>query len=500
MLLADSVKARLIDENSINKCKIPSALLMENAGMRVADVALETGAESFAVVIGKGNNGGDGSVAARHILCNNKKVTLVLLADENALCGDARLMFETAKNAGVCIVNGFTAKAKECINQSDVVIDGILGIGCTGALDEYYTRVIEYINSLDKYVIAIDVPSGVNATNGNVCGAAVRCKKTVTFSVGRLGLCLYPAKEYAGEACVKSISFTPKAVAEADIKVKEVEFVKNISWGDDCHKGSVGKVLLAAGSTGMTGAAYIAATSALKCGSGVVTLCIPKSLNNIMEQKLTEVMTIPVEECDGTMSPEAAEKVVEQSGKYDVLVMGCGLGCATEFVNKVIKNANCPMVIDADGLNHMDKEILKDKKNNIVITPHLGEMAKLTGYDIEYIKSNLCDVALEFASKYNVAVVLKSATTVVAFADGEVYINTKGNSGMATAGSGDALAGIIGSCIAQSDDFKTSVVNGVYIHSAAGDKAAEIFGKKFMSATDITDCLKYVLNEEGCEG
>ncbi len=498
MLLADSVKARLIDENSIKKYNIPSALLMENAGMRVADAAIETGAHSFAVIIGKGNNGGDGSVAARHLLCNNKQVTLILLTDENTLRGDAKLMLEIAESSGVCIVKGFTSKAKEIIEKADVVIDGILGIGCTGAPDEYYTEVINYINSLDKFVIAIDVPSGVNATNGTVAGVAVKCKKTVTFSVGRLGLCLYPAKEYAGEVCVKSISFTPKAIHDADIKVKEIEFIKNNRGGEDCHKGSMGKVLLAAGSTGMTGAAYIASMSALKCGSGVVTLCIPYSLNNIMEQKLTEVMTIPVADCGGIMSPQGADIVIEQSGKYDVLVMGCGLGCTPDFVNRVIKSVNCPMVIDADGLNYMDKELLKEK-DNVVITPHLGEMSRLTGFGIEYIKSNLCDVASAVSKEYNVAVVLKCATTVVAFPDGEMYINTKGNSGMATAGSGDVLAGIIGCCIAQGEDFKTSVANGVYIHSAAGDKAAERLGKKFMSATDIIDCLKYVLNQEGSE-
>jgi len=496
MLLADSTKARLIDEISINKYNIPSALLMENAGMRVADVAIKTGAESFAVIIGKGNNGGDGSVVARHLFCNNKQVTLVLLVDENELCGDAKLMFELAESFGVCIVKGFTPKAKECIEKSDVVVDGILGIGCKGAPNEYYTEVINYINSLDKCVIAIDVPSGINATNGNVDGVAVRCKKTVTFSVGRLGLCPYPAKEYAGDVCVKSISFTPKAVEEADIKVREIEYKGQKSLGEDCHKGSMGKVLLAAGSKGMTGAAYIASMSALKCGSGVVTLCIPNSLNNIMARKLTEVMTVPVEECNGIMSPLAAEEVAAQSKKYDVLVMGCGLGVAPEFVNNVICKTNCPLVIDADGLNSMDKEHLKNR-DNVVITPHLGEMSRLTGYDIGYIKSNLCDVAEEFAREYNVAVVLKCATTVVAFPDGEVYINTKGNSGMATAGSGDALAGIIGSCISQYHNFKTAVLNGVYLHSAAGDKAAEKLGKRFMSATDITKCLKYVLNQEG---
>ena len=495
MLLADAEKARLIDDNSINKYKIPSALLMENAGMRVADVALSTNAENFCILVGKGNNGGDGSVTARHLFCNGKKVTLILLCDEKELKNDAKLMFETAKSSGVDTIVGFGGDAKKCILECDVLIDGIFGIGFSGIPDEFYTEVINYVNNLDKYVIAIDVPSGVNASNGNVNGVAVKCKKTVTFSVGRLGLCLYPAKEYAGEVCVETISFAPQAIADADIKIKEIEYTKT-DRVDDCHKGSMGKVLVAAGSRGMTGAAYIASQSALRCGSGVVTLCIPESLNSIMEQKLTEVMTIPVDDIDGTVSAKAFERVVSESEKYDCLVLGCGLGNnenTRSFVNSVVENVKCPLVLDADGLNCIQKEVLKKASANVVITPHLGEMSRLTGMDINYIKSNLCDVALDFAREYSVAVVLKCATTVVAFPDGEVYINTNGNSGMATAGSGDALAGITGSCIGSGIDFKTAVVNGVYIHSSAGDIAAEKFGKNFMSATDITECLKDVL-------
>ena len=495
MLLADAEKARLIDDNSINKYNVPSALLMENAGMRVSDAAMETGMESFAVIAGKGNNGGDGSVAARHLYCNGKKVVLVLLCDESELKGDAKLMYDTAKSVGVHTINGFSEKAKECLEKCDVIIDGILGIGCNGAPNEFYTEVISYINSLDKYVIAIDVPSGVNASNGNVSGAAVKCSKTITFSVGRLGLCIYPGKEYAGEVCVKPISFVPEAIDGADIRVKENEY-KKVVRNDDCHKGSVGKVLVAAGSVGMTGAAYIASMSALRCGSGVVTLCIPQSLNGIMEQKLTEVMTIPVAEADGTMSVKASDRVVKETAKYNCLVVGCGIGNnenTKAFVNSLIENAVCPMVIDADGLNCMDKNILKKAKNSVVITPHLGEMARLTGFDIDYIKSNLCDVALDFAKEYNVTVVLKCATTIVAFPCGQIRINTKGNSGMATAGSGDALAGILGSCIASGIDFEVAVGNGVYLHSAAGDAAAEALGKEFMSATDITEYLRFVL-------
>ncbi len=494
MLLADAEKARLIDDSSINKYGVPSALLMENAGMRVADVAMEADAKKYCVVIGKGNNGGDGSVAARHLFCCGKAVSLVLLCNEDELKGDAKLMYDTAKGVGVHIVCGFDDNAKKCLENCDVIIDGILGIGCVGAPNEYLSQAIDYINSLNKYVIAIDVPSGINATNGNACGASVRCTKTVTFSVGRLGLCLYPAKEYAGDVAVKQISFAPKAIEDAKIKVKEAEYITK-SHSEDCHKGSMGKVLLASGSVGMTGAAYIASMSALKCGSGVVTLCIPKSLNEIMEKKLTEVMTIPVDEAEGTVSVNAWKMVAEESKKYDCLVVGCGIGNNENtrgFVNNLIQNSACPLVIDADGINVLDKNVLKEVKNNVAITPHIGEMARLTGYDTAYIKNNLCDVAMNFAKEYNVAVVLKCATTVAAFPNGNMYINTIGNSGMATAGSGDALAGIIGSCVAR-DDFETAVVSGVYIHSAAGDAAAEKLGKKFMSATDITDSLKYVL-------
>ncbi len=495
MLLADAEKARLMDYNSINKYNIPSALLMENAGMRVADVALKTGAESFCVVAGKGNNGGDGSVVARHLYCNGKNVALILLCDESDLKGDARLMYETAKNIGVEIGVGFDGKAKEYLKKSDVVIDAIFGIGFSGTPTDFYTEVINYINGLEKHVIAIDVPSGVDATNGNVCGVAVRCTKTVTFNVGRLGLCLYPAKEYAGRVLVENISFVPDAIKDADINVQEVEY-KKVKHTEDCHKGSVGKVLLAAGSKGMTGAAYIASQSALRCGSGVVTLCIPRSLNDIMEKKLTEVMTIPVSEKDGAFSENASKKVVEETSKYNCLVIGCGMGNsknAKDFLNSTVKNAKCPMVIDADGLNCLDVNILKDIKQMVVVTPHLGEMARLTGKSIGYIKDNLCDVAISFAKEYGASVVLKCATTVVAFPNGKIYINTKGNRGMATAGSGDALAGIIGSFVASGIKFEDAVVNGVYLHSASGDIAAEKFGKEYMSATDIVECLKCVL-------
>lgn len=486
MLLADTATARAIDKGTIEDYKIPSLLLMENAGLRVADIALAEDAKSYAVVCGKGNNGGDGYVAARHIFCKGKDVCIILLAYEEEIKDDAKAMLQCAKSIGVPVFYGL---CKEVLEKSEVIIDAMLGIGITGKPKEPYCDAIDYINSLDKKVIAIDIPSGVNADNGAVEGCAVKCTKTVTFGVGRTGLMLYPARDYAGKVYVEGISFAPQLFE--DIKTKTLEYITIPQKGENCHKGSVGKVLFAAGSEGMTGAAYLASTSALKAGSGVVTLCIPKTFNPVMERKLTEVMTIPVSDNGKTFVKDGADEVIKQSAKYDALVVGCGIGNNPDtktFVNKVVTDTKCPLVLDADGLNVLDKESIKNRPDT-VITPHLGEMSGLTGFDISFIQSNLTRVATDFAKEYGVAVVLKCATTVVAFPDGDVYINTIGNSGMATAGSGDVLAGIIGSQLAQLDDFKTAVINGVWLHSAAGDEAEKRLGKKYMSATDIIENL-----------
>ncbi|MBR0278277.1 MAG: NAD(P)H-hydrate dehydratase [Clostridia bacterium] len=498
MLLANADQAKFIDKCTIEKYNIPSILLMENAGMRVADEALKTKAKSFAVVIGKGNNGGDGSVAARHLFCSGKDVTIVLLGYDEDLNGDAKTAYEYAKNAGVKTENGLTEASKECIKNSDVIIDAIFGIGISGAPTGFFKDAISYINGLKKPVISVDVPSGINADNGAVEGVAVMASKTVTFGVGRLGLRIYPAKEYAGEVCVKEISFAPEAIKEANINCRDVEYKHTEGIGENCHKGSVGKTLVAAGSLGMTGAAYMSSLSALKSGSGVVSLCIPFFLNSVMEQKTTEIMTIPVDDNGNTMSSYATDIITSKTKSYDCLVIGCGLGVnddTKELVNSVVKNAECKIVIDADGINCLDKEVLRLAKHKTVITPHIGEMARLTGLDTGYIKSNLTEVASDFAKKYNTSVVLKCASTVAAFPNQNVYVNTNGNRGMATAGSGDVLAGIIGSFISQRIPFETAVVNGVYVHSKAGDLAAEKLGKKYMSATDIIENIAYVLME-----
>lgn len=497
MILADAKEAKLIDKKTTEEYKIPSLLLMENAGLRVSDEAKKTGKETFAVICGKGNNGGDGLVAARHLFCAEKNVTVILI--DNPAGNDASVMLECAKNIGVPIVYGFCDEAKKVLEDADVLIDAIFGIGFSGVLKEPYKSIITYINKLKKYVVAVDVPSGADASYGNVSDSAVKCKKTVTFGVGRTGLLLYPAKDYSGEIVVCDISFAPSLYS--DIKAKTITYAGETYESDDCHKGTKGKLLVVAGSLGMTGASYIASTSALKSGCGVVSLCIPEFLNPVMEQKLTEVMTIPLPDNKKTFSKSASEKIIEESKNYDALLIGCGMGANEDtksVLNDVLTLSECKnIIIDADGINVLDKEKLKDCGKNVVITPHIGEMSRLTGLEKDYIKSNLVKVAADFSAEYKVAVVLKCATTVVAFENGNVYINTFSNSGMATAGSGDALAGIIGAFLSKEKSFETAVLNGVYVHSKSGEITAGKVGKTYMSAMDIVNNLSLVFKSEG---
>ena len=498
MLLADSAKAREIDRLTTEKYGVPSVLLMENAGMRIADEAIAAGAKRFVAVCGKGNNGGDGSSAARHLFCSGADVTVIMPAGSDVSTPEAEVMLKSAESAGVRVLYGFTDDAKAALEKSDVIIDAMLGIGVSGAPKGVFADVISYINQLGKYVIAADIPSGVNCSSGEVPGEVVMCKKTVTFGVGRLGLTLYPAKEYAGEVAVREISFVPQAVNDAKINVRTLEYKKTKTQSEDCHKNSVGRVLAAAGSLGMSGAACIASTAALRCGAGVVTLCVPSFLNMAVEEKLTEIMTVGVPDNGVTMSADAADEILKLTEKYDSLVIGCGLGCNADtkkLVNRIVQNSECDIILDADGINAVDSGKLPECKNNIVITPHIGEMARLAGKSTEEIKNNLVGTAVDFAVKNNTAVVLKCATTVTAFPDGEAYVSTVGNSGMATAGSGDALAGIIAACVARGSDFKTDVLNGVWLHSSAGDNAAQRLGKRYMCASDITESLKYIFRE-----
>ena len=488
MKLYNTEQAKLIDKTTIEKYKIPGIILMENAGMSAADEIEKRYCGKVIAVCGKGNNGGDASVAIRHLYTRGFNSAITLLCDESELSGDAKTAFEMAKNIGVPVV-----KLKDISTEKyDVIIDGIFGIGLKGEPKGIYKDAINYVNQTDAKVVSVDLPSGGDASTGNVFGTCVRADLTVTFGVAKSGHFCYPLRDYTGELVIKPISFAPHFI-ECDAHT--IEDVEIPEVPDFSHKGSRGKLFVIAGSVGMTGAATLNCMSAIHCGCGVVTLGIAESLNHIMEEKLTEVMTLPLYENDGKLSAKSINKIMETADKYDAVLCGSGLRVTedtSEIVKSLILNYKKPLILDADALNSLsgNTDILKKRAGETIITPHIGEMSRLTGMANEEVSRDTVDCARNFAKEYNVIVVLKSSHTVIASPNGEVYINIFGNGGMATAGSGDVLAGVVASYAVQGFDMLTSAIYGVFVHAKAGDKAVQKFGKRYITASDIISNLR----------
>jgi NAD(P)H-hydrate epimerase len=500
-----------IDRKASRYFGLKGLVLMENAGRGVAGIVDRevTGKNSRVTVLaGKGNNGGDGFVAARHLANKGFEVTVILLTDISDIKGNARINMDIWVRMGGSIETlKRTREIKKHLSlfkHSAVIVDAIFGTGLSSDVRGHYARLIDTINELSKPVISIDVPSGIDASTGKVFGCCVRADITATMAIPKIGLLTYPGADYSGRVEIVDIGI-PKVLIEDDAipwNMVNGNMVSDIlkPRTRDCHKGSCGHVLVLAGSPGKTGAAYMTAMGALRAGAGLVTLGIPESLNNIMEVKTTEIMTYPL--------PETASKTLGENSYNEttglmkgkaVLVLGPGLGVnrqAREFVLRIIENSTIPLLIDADGLNNIGghTDILKRASVPLIITPHPGEMAKLIGMDVKSIQSDRVGVASEFSTRHNVITVLKGAGTITARPDGSIYINTSGNPAMATAGTGDILSGIIAGFIGQGYDAFNASIAGTYIHGLAGDTVAKRIGETGMVATDLLEEIPGVVS------
>ncbi|MCJ7657424.1 MAG: NAD(P)H-hydrate dehydratase, partial [Candidatus Atribacteria bacterium] len=399
---------------------------------------------------------------------------------------------------GVELIEVETVKLEEiqkAIQNSDLIIDAILGTGLKGRVTDLKAEIINLINLANKEVVAIDVPSGLNADSGKIEGPCIKATHTITLALPKIGLLLFPGASFAGKVKIEDIGIPSYLLKNNKIKTNIItqEIVKSFLpfRAIYSHKGSFGKVFILAGSVGMTGAAYLASEAAMRSGAGIVILGIPRSLNQIMEVKLTEVITFPLAETKKqSLGEDAEETILKLMKNFSVLGIGPGISRELEtqrLVRKIIEKSNIPLVIDADAIFALSKDtsILKKVKAPPVITPHPGEMAKLINKDIDYILNNRLDIAREIAQEFGVIVVLKGARTVVANKEGEAYINIGDNSGMATGGTGDVLTGIICSLIAQGTDSFSAAIAGVYIHGLAGNLARDIKGERGMIAGDI---------------
>lgn len=507
--LVTGEQMRAIDQAAARDYKIPSLVLMENAGRQVAEVVRQLVSPSSRVVIlaGKGGNGGDAMVAARYLHNWGYRVKLFYLSPESELTGDA------AVNAAICgaleiersvLDERQLPKLKVAVAVSDLVIDGMFGTGVHGRLSGLAQQVVELVNESSKPVLSIDIPSGLPAKSGRPEGACIRANYTVTLQAPKLGMVQYPGLDYVGELKVRDIGLPPKLFESIPYHLTEAKDVaKTLPLRTpDSHKGTYGRMFLLAGSDGMAGAALLAAEAALRSGIGLLTCGIAASLNSIFKVRLAEAMTLPLpEEPKGVVGYRSRDAIREFLRKCDAWAVGPGLttqGEVPHLVTDLLAEFTLPVVVDADALNGLAKTGGLEKlaaPDKVVITPHPGELARLLNTDIAAVQADRVEMAQATALTYGCVVVLKGARTVVAGPNSTVYINPTGNPGMATGGSGDVLTGIIASLMAQGMSPLDAAVAGVYLHGYAGDLAAKRLGQTSMLPSDLISKLGSAFRE-----
>lgn len=499
-----------IDARAMKKHRVSGLALMESAGKAVAQAAAEMAGAvlpgckgTICIVCGTGNNGGDGLAAARLLSDQGIAAEVFLAGAASKLKGDARTQAGRLKAAGIKLQEAASPKGlnslKRSLEGSCLAVDAVFGTGFKGVPDKLCAQAIETMNQAGRPILSVDIPSGVDGRTGACPGAGVRATATITMGLLKTGLLFYPGRQMAGTVTVADIGLPQAALDEAKdpAEMAEEGLVRELLpvRPDDAHKGSCGTVLVLAGSIGMTGAASLTALSALRAGAGMVYLGIPESLNDIMESKLTEVITKPLPETrTRTLSVAGFDKIRNLLARADVLAVGPGLSPhpeTAELVGLVLSQINMPAVVDADALNASaaKPETLYDIKAPLVLTPHYGEWARLMRRDISLAKADPMAAAQEAAAHFCQTVVLKGAPTVIAQPKGPLWINSTGNAGMATAGSGDVLTGILAGLLAQGLRTPEAAKLGVYLHGLAGDLAAGEKTRYSMVAGDILENL-----------
>jgi hydroxyethylthiazole kinase-like uncharacterized protein yjeF len=497
--LVTAAEMREMDRTTIEQIGIPGLLLMEHAGIAIAERAVEMlsehAGENVTVVCGKGNNGGDGFVVARLLAMQDLRIQILLIGDPDSLQGDALVNYRSLCGMGLPVTPVRSKKGLHKNKPGDLVIDALFGTGIQGEVKGLAAQVIDWMNHA-PLILSIDMPSGLHCDNGQFEGACVEADATVTLGELKRGLVIPPGRELAGSVDVAAIGIPEQAVSSIQIKTWLIE-------EDDCcrrlpprppaaHKGDFGKALILAGSRGMTGAATLTSLAALKAGCGLVKLGCPFELNPTLETKLTEVITHPLPETgSGSLSLSALTEIQHLINWADVLAIGPGLSQDSEtcaLIRKLVRGCRKPTVLDADGLNAFDgeSELLQELELPLIITPHPGELARLINREVSAILTDPVETARKWSSQWHCVLILKGAPTIIA-SRGTVYVNSTGNSGMATAGSGDVLTGLLTGLLAQGCSVEDASICGVMLHGLAGDLAALTDFDRSMTAGDILE-------------
>ena len=511
MRLLTSDEMKLVEQNA-TRFGLSYKIMMENAGTACARnirSKIETDnvfiPKSIVVVCGKGNNGGDGFVIARKLRETGYNVT-VILSSGYPVSQEATYMYKLILDQGIRTVwyDGDKQMAFDIIKNADVIVDAVFGFSFYGELDSEMKQLFSEMTAAHGMKFSVDVPSGVYCDSGNCDENCFRADYTVAISSLKPAHIIEPAADCCGDIIIanigipeesyKSVDHTLYTYSKNEIRLLFPERKTNT------HKGSFGHLLCICGSRTMAGAPVLAASAALRSGAGLVTLAFPESLYNTVSGKLTEALLMPLAENDkGTLSADCLSCLLADLPKYDAIVIGCGLGVnedTASVVRAVVENSAAPVIIDADALNIISKEpsIIENAKCEIILTPHIGEMSRLAKLDKELIINDKVNIALKFSRKYKVAVVLKSANTVVTFADeSKAYVNNTGNSGLSKGGSGDVLAGLIGGFAVQNFALHDAVTAAVYVHGYTADTVAERTSKSGMLPSDIVSEFAYSL-------
>lgn len=493
-----------IDRSAIEEFKIPGLVLMENAGLAAASLIHENIPDllekKVVIVCGKGNNGGDGFVIARHLCIDGVQVDIILLGKRQQLKSDARINADIAFKMGIPI-HEITEKNLSAQNHlfrhCHIIVDALFGTGLSKPAGGLYEKIIKKINASRKYVVAVDIPSGVDSDSGHLIGPHIKANVTAALALLKRSHLLFPAAESMGEIQMLDISIPHEAIEKQDIPVGwlELEDIQTLlpKRPTNTHKGDYGHTLVVAGSKGKGGAAGLTGLAALRAGAGLVTLAVPESCHQALEFNPLETMTVALPETkSGCISTKAIDTIMENLKGKSALAIGPGLSTDKETIQlleTLLPQVECPLVIDADGINALGKsgKLLDQIQTETVLTPHPKEMSRLSGWKVQDILNQRIERAGEFAHEYELTLLLKGARTLVAFADGTVLINPTGNPGMATAGSGDVLTGLIAGLVSQGLSAPSATAAGAFIHGMAGDLYAEANHEDPLIASDLLD-------------
>ncbi len=504
MKIANVKQMQNMDRSAVENYQIPELLLMENAGLAVTGVIsdyIEIPDTSFLVVCGLGNNGGDGFVIARELYSRKGQVSVAIIGDPANYSGVAQQNYDILQ--ALPIENTAVESADDLsvlLHSSSVIVDAIFGTGITRKVEGRYAEIINSINQAGKTVVSVDIPSGINGDNGQIMGVAVQADFTITFGLPKLGNILYPGYNNCGDLYISHISFPPELYQDDNMVVEFNQWTELPDRDPAGHKGSFGDTLIIAGAASYYGAPHFAANSFLKAGGGYARLAAPETVIKTIAAEGSEIVFLPQKETEsGSLALSNLDNLIQVARKADFVIIGPGISLDSEtceLVCELVKTISVPLLIDGDGLTIISQQLqlIKDRKAPTVLTPHLGEMARISDSTVAEINSNPIGILQKSARELDAYIVMKGAHSLVGNPNGKITINMSGNSGMATAGSGDVLTGTIAAAFGLGLELEKAVCKGVFLHGLAGDLAAEEIGIDGITATDILNFLPRAVN------